>query len=59
VKIRPAEIPDTTKAVSTLTNKDLQDAFLEGFYYAEDVGKTTMQKLVAEAMRRYPIEEAT
>ena len=37
-----------------LTNKDLQDAFMEGFCYAEDIGHTTGKKLAAEAERRYP-----
>ena len=27
------------------TNKDLQDAFMEGFCYAEDIGHTTGKKL--------------
>ena len=36
------------------TNKDLQDAFMEGFCYAEDIGHTTGKKLAAEAERRYP-----
>ena len=27
-----------------LTNKDLQDAFMEGFCYAEDIGHTTGKK---------------
>ena len=35
-----------------LTNKDLQDAFMEGFCYAEDIGHTTGKKLAAEAERR-------
>jgi hypothetical protein len=40
-----------------ITQKDLQDAFLEGFEYAEDIGHTTTKKLVAEAERRYPASE--
>ena len=35
------------------TNKDLQDAFMEGFCYAEDIGHTTGKKLAAEAERNY------
>jgi hypothetical protein len=35
-------------------NKALQDAFFEGFCYAEDVGHTTTKKVVTEAERRYP-----
>lgn len=39
-----------------LTNKDLQDAFMEGFCYAEDVGHTTGKKLAEQAAKRYPVE---
>lgn len=38
------------------TNKDLQDAFMEGFCYAEDVGHTTGKKLAEQAAKRYPVE---
>jgi hypothetical protein len=42
-----------------VSGKDLQDAFMEGFSFAEDIGHTTGKKLAEEAERRYPKNRLT